>query len=375
MTLNGAFLTACGLVSLLAWLRLGYPAALPAAVACLVPIGAGLPWRLSRRAPLILHLSSARPTVERGEHLRLGVSAEIAGMARRLPLFVDVRLRSADGVSERAVQVAMHTGQIADILFEGLPRGEYVASVASVIATNATGLWRRTMAQDQATLHLTVLPRRIELGRPPDIPNPEEDGFPALLGIGVGASFAALREYVPGDDVRHIDWAASARATDDTVYVRQFVPSWDTRLLIVLDPAAPASPAGVEAFEVAVDLAYSLIRAAGTENGIGFCCAGDTRIRQTPADAQDRLLTLRSQPQKPGAGRHPVPVPGLAARNHTMPSVIVTAADDGPFCFPSAEIVFHMRPPGIRGTGGSTERVVEVTSLAEAGAAWARLRG
>jgi uncharacterized protein (DUF58 family) len=50
---------------------------------------------------------------------------------------------------------------------------------------------------------------------------------------GQGTEFDSLREYVVGDDVRSIDWRATARRRD--VMVRTWRPERDRRVLIVLD--------------------------------------------------------------------------------------------------------------------------------------------
>jgi uncharacterized protein (DUF58 family) len=59
------------------------------------------------------------------------------------------------------------------------------------------------------------------------------DGAVAVRVRGQGTEFDALREYVEGDDVRSIDWRASARAQD--VVVRTWRPERDRTLLLVLD--------------------------------------------------------------------------------------------------------------------------------------------
>jgi uncharacterized protein (DUF58 family) len=59
------------------------------------------------------------------------------------------------------------------------------------------------------------------------------DGRTAVLVRGQGTEFDSLREYVPGDDVRSIDWRATARAGD--VVVRTWRPERDRRVLLVLD--------------------------------------------------------------------------------------------------------------------------------------------
>ncbi|WP_327591207.1 DUF58 domain-containing protein [Nonomuraea sp. NBC_00507] len=59
-----------------------------------------------------------------------------------------------------------------------------------------------------------------------------EGQHPALVR-GQGTEFDSLREYVVGDDVRSIDWRATARRHD--VVVRTWRPERDRRVLIVLD--------------------------------------------------------------------------------------------------------------------------------------------
>ncbi|MFC4586470.1 DUF58 domain-containing protein [Sphaerisporangium corydalis] len=59
-----------------------------------------------------------------------------------------------------------------------------------------------------------------------------EGQHPALVR-GQGTEFDSLREYVVGDDVRSIDWRATARRSD--VVVRTWRPERDRRVLIVLD--------------------------------------------------------------------------------------------------------------------------------------------
>ncbi len=63
----------------------------------------------------------------------------------------------------------------------------------------------------------------------------EIDGRAAVLIRGQGTEFDSLREYVIGDDVRAIDWRASARRAD--VVVRTWRPERDRRVLVVLDVA------------------------------------------------------------------------------------------------------------------------------------------
>ncbi|WP_030247331.1 DUF58 domain-containing protein [Streptomyces sp. NRRL S-350] len=61
----------------------------------------------------------------------------------------------------------------------------------------------------------------------------ELDGRTSVLTRGQGTEFDSLREYLPGDDVRSIDWRASARR--NAVAVRTWRPERDRHILVVLD--------------------------------------------------------------------------------------------------------------------------------------------
>lgn len=80
------------------------------------------------------------------------------------------------------------------------------------------------------------------------------EGRTVVLHRGQGSEFDSLREYVVGDDVRSIDWRATARSSD--VMVRTWRPERDRHVLIVLDTGrtsagrvgdAPRLDAGIEA--------------------------------------------------------------------------------------------------------------------------------
>jgi uncharacterized protein (DUF58 family) len=67
----------------------------------------------------------------------------------------------------------------------------------------------------------------------------EIDGMLPTLTRGQGTEFDSLREYVVGDDVRSIDWRATARRSD--VVVRTWRPERDRRVVIVLDTGRTAA--------------------------------------------------------------------------------------------------------------------------------------
>jgi uncharacterized protein (DUF58 family) len=67
----------------------------------------------------------------------------------------------------------------------------------------------------------------------------ELDGRTAVQVRGAGTEFDSLREYVIGDDVRSIDWRATARRSE--VVVRTWRPQRDRRVLLVVDTGRTAA--------------------------------------------------------------------------------------------------------------------------------------
>ena len=77
---------------------------------------------------------------------------------------------------------------------------------------------------------------------------------------GVGLDLADLREYEPGDDVRHIDWSVTARL--DTPYVRTFLEDRELTAWLLLDrsPSMGFGPTERPKEQVLIELATTLAR-------------------------------------------------------------------------------------------------------------------
>ncbi|KOU52575.1 lipoprotein [Streptomyces sp. WM4235] len=67
----------------------------------------------------------------------------------------------------------------------------------------------------------------------------ELDGRTSVLTRGEGTEFDSLRDYVPGDDTRSIDWRATAR--QNKVAVRTWRPERDRHILICVDTGRTAA--------------------------------------------------------------------------------------------------------------------------------------
>jgi uncharacterized protein (DUF58 family) len=107
----------------------------------------------------------------------------------------------------------------------------------------------------------------------------ELDGRAAVRVRGQGTEFDSLRDYVRGDDVRSIDWRASARSRH--VVVRTWQPERHRRVVLVLDTSRTSAgrvddvPRLDSAMDSALLLAALCSRAGDTVDFL----AGDRRVR------------------------------------------------------------------------------------------------
>ncbi|MER6998431.1 DUF58 domain-containing protein [Streptomyces sp. NPDC000410] len=107
----------------------------------------------------------------------------------------------------------------------------------------------------------------------------ELDGRTSVLTRGEGTEFDSLREYVPGDDTRSIDWRATARQT--TVAVRTWRPERDRHILIVLDTGRTSAGrvGDVPRLDASMDAALLLTALAARAGDRVDLLAYDRRVR------------------------------------------------------------------------------------------------
>ena len=116
------------------------------------------------------------------------------------------------------------------------------------------------------------------------------EGLVAARGPGRGTEFDSLREYVRGDDVRAIDWRASARRTTRVgsgLQVRQYRPERDRRLILVLDTGRTSAARVGDAPRLDAVLDAGLLLGAVASR------AGD-RVDLVAADAVPRAVLERA---------------------------------------------------------------------------------
>lgn len=106
------------------------------------------------------------------------------------------------------------------------------------------------------------------------------DGRSAVRTRGQGTEFDSLRDYVEGDDVRSIDWRATARRR--SVVVRTWQPEKDRHIVIVLDTSRTSAGRIGDSprLDAAMDAALLLASLASHAGDRVDLIAGDRRVHR-----------------------------------------------------------------------------------------------
>ena len=302
---------------------------------------------------LSLAASPRRVILERGlpDRVRLGetVTAELA-LQHIGPRMLRATVRdgwepSAGVAGPNRARLRIPPGERRRMTLQLTPwrRGDRRVEHVTIRSAGPLGLWSR-----QATL---AAPGRIRVLPPfhsrAHLPSRltrlrELDGRTPLLIRGQGTEFDSIREYVRGDDIRSIDWRATARHANLEVpgsarlMVRTWRPERDRRIVIVADTSRTA--AARIADEPRLDTAWEatlLLSALASHAGdrIDFL-AWDRRVRGRVHGASGAELLARLVDTMAGIEAELIEadwaaVPGHIRRTTSRRALVVllTAAD------------------------------------------------
>ena len=151
---------------------------------------------------------------------------------------------------------------------------------------------------------------------------------------GAGLDFLDLREYEPGDDVRHIDWNVTARM--DTPFVRQYAEDRELTAWLLLDRSPSMGfgpierPKELVLCELATTFARLLTRGGNPVGAILF----DNEIEETlpPRSSRNQVLALtrnllRPPPETHGAVTDLTRLLETALRTIRRRSLVVLVSD------------------------------------------------
>jgi uncharacterized protein (DUF58 family) len=163
----------------------------------------------------------------------------------------------------------------------------------------------------------------------------ELDGRTSVMVRGQGTEFDSLREYVRGDDVRSIDWRATARRRDPrgggaTLVVRTWRPERDRRVVIVIDSGRTSAariadePRLDTAFEASLLLAALATRAGDRVDLVVY----DRRVRgrvqgASGADLLARMVDVMAPIEPELLETDWSAVPGLVRQASTQRALVV----------------------------------------------------
>ncbi len=223
----------------------------------------------------------------------------------------------------RVIRISPQANQRDSQTASPLRRGRESAGWFSVRSRGPLGLGQR-QRRIESKWEVTVYPglpvSRLKASIAEAARRPES-GLRRARRLGEGSQFESLREWVPGDDSRHIDWKATARRRK--VIARQYEEERRQQVLLVLDAGRllTAEVSGESRMEHAVRAALWLAFAAYRhDDNVGVMVLGDEimhyvtpqrgkrglrQVLDVLAVAQSRLV----EPDYPSAFRY------LAIRN------------------------------------------------------------
>jgi uncharacterized protein (DUF58 family) len=267
-----------------AWL--GYPEAVVLAAGGVLAVVTALLWTLPR--PRLTVRREITPLkVARGDTAGGVLRVTNTGRLRR------AGMRAYDVCGAGAIEVevpALRPGRTESVTY-ALPtdrRGEIPVGPLRLVRADPFALARRVREYGERQT-LLVRPRTVALpllpsGRNHHLEGPATDTAPAGT-----VTFHALREYVVGDDLRHIHWRSSART--GTLMVRQLVDASLPQTTIVIDTNEAAYP-DPDDFELAVDAAASVAAGAAAASFPVRVLTGDGPLVETRGGPHDIELIL-----------------------------------------------------------------------------------
>jgi uncharacterized protein (DUF58 family) len=215
---------------------------------------------------LVPALVRVRPTVERtvrpnrlqrGEHATARLVVRNEGASRQ-PGFT--ALDVVGGEAREVPVPALPPGEQSEHLYDvpATRRGRIDIGPLTVERADPLGL-ARSRTDTGRVEHVWVHPRRhvvrvVGGGRL----RHHHEGVVPDHPLRGSTDVRALREYVPGDELRHVHWRASAKA--GRLVIREYVDPVQPHCTVVLDNRA--SVLGADAFEEAVEVATSVLWSA-----------------------------------------------------------------------------------------------------------------
>ncbi len=197
-----------------------------------------------------------------GEPVPVSVAVQNNGR-RTLHAVIRDAWQPTAGAGEERQRLTVPPGERRRVAIPLLPRrrGELVSEFVMIRSVGPLGLAGR-QARHAVRGAIRVLPAFASRKHLPSrlARLRELDGNTSIQVRGQGTEFDSLREYVRGDDVRSIDWRATARA--GTTMLRTWRPERDRHVVIIIDTGRTAAARVGDGTRVDAALEASLLLAA-----------------------------------------------------------------------------------------------------------------
>ncbi|MGV8967377.1 MAG: DUF58 domain-containing protein [Cellulomonas sp.] len=215
---------------------------------------------------------------------------EVRNVSDRSLLAAEIELPVGAGLAAFPLP-RLAPGEVHEDLF-AVPtrrRGVIVLGPVRSVRGDALGILRRQMRWTDP-MELFVHPRTVRLTASSAGFLKDLEGRPTRDLSSSDVSFHALREYVAGDDRRHVHWKSTARTGH--LMVRQFEETRRSHLAVALS-TAEGEYGDTDGFELAVSVAGSLgLQALRDERNVTLLVHGHTMRGQTGGRLLDDLTRM-----------------------------------------------------------------------------------
>ncbi|GAA4285264.1 hypothetical protein GCM10022261_27950 [Brevibacterium daeguense] len=315
LTTSGIVFLIAGVTLCIAAYRFALPGLLPAGILLIMLVGLSLALAFFTGARLAASLEARTRRVERVPVTEVGQALEIrTTVTNRSPLPVgpfELILEPQDGFGDTAVAhvPGMTAGAEVSVDAEFLPRHRGMSGLRSVRTVVAgpfglTGVTKTAHSEYSVAVSTPIQPVRAP--RSAGAARPLSDS-PQLVRGDTSRDFHT-REYVPGDDLRHIHWASTARVGE--LMVRQEAEEETPFVAVILDTGVRefSGPATELLISGAASVASSYLRA-------GYDLLFYTSGRRTILSGKrgEDMLRLASARYEPGSPAMPDELARLGA--------------------------------------------------------------
>lgn len=244
-----------------------------------------------------VELDLARTRVAVGDRAIGSVAVSNTSTKALLPAALELPVGSATAIFHLP---RLAPGQVHEDLFSIPTQRRDVIVVGPVRSVRADplGLLRRQVLWTDP-VDLFVHPRTVPLVGSAAGFIKDLEGLPTKELSNADVSFHALREYVPGDDRRHIHWKTTART--GTLMVRQFEETRRSHLALALSTNTGEYASDTE-FELAVSVAGSIgLQAIREQRNLSVLTQAGPLRSETGRNLLDDMTRIDGRPGRIGA--------------------------------------------------------------------------